>query len=155
GFISAAFAGQGMDGNLLSYGTDEENATWSAGYFGVILRSVTIDGWVVITILMIMAAISWVVMAAKARYINSVASANNRFLDRFEAGGSDVERLAQELSPQEASTLNRSILSRIVEAGMAELSRRSKASGGRPQLSTQAVATLRANLDRIATYEGQ
>ena len=36
----------------------------------MILKSVTLDGWVVIGILVIMAAVSWVVMYDRASYLN-------------------------------------------------------------------------------------
>ena len=62
GLIKAAAIGQGSDpAKFISYGTEEAgSSSWfSGGYFGVILQSVTPDGWVVIVLLMIMAAIFW------------------------------------------------------------------------------------------------
>ncbi|MBY9051525.1 hypothetical protein K7462_30050, partial [Pseudomonas fluorescens] len=63
GFIKLGAIGQGPDqAKLMAFSVDEENAGWfSGGYFGVILRSVTLDGWVVIGLLGIMALISWYV----------------------------------------------------------------------------------------------
>jgi biopolymer transport protein ExbB len=66
GFIAAAFASQAPESAMVVYGADEENAGMSGGYFGVILRSVTIDGWVVIAILGVMMAVSVTVMINKA-----------------------------------------------------------------------------------------
>jgi biopolymer transport protein ExbB len=154
-FITAAFASQGPDGQMLAYGADEENSTWSTGYFGVILRSVTIDGWVVIGILMVMAAISFIVMLVKGIYISRVARANANFLDRFDEAGSDVQRFAG-LAASDPGDLDRSVLYHLFEAGHEELQRRSAANSvGRLALSPQAVATLRASLDRISAYESQ
>jgi biopolymer transport protein ExbB len=134
---------------------DEQNATWSTGYFGVILRSVTIDGWVVIGILMVMAAISWIVMLAKAAYIRRVSRANANFLERFDDAGSDVPRFAG-LAANDPGDLDRSVLYHIFETGHEELVRRSAANQiGRLALTPQAIATLRASLDRVAAYEGQ
>ncbi len=154
-FITAAFATQGPDGQILAYGADEENSTWSTGYFGVILRSVTLDGWVVIGILMVMAAISVMVMAVKGTYISRVARANANFLERFDEAESDVSRFAS-LAANNPGDLDRSVLYHIFEAGHEELKRRSAANQvGRLVLTSQAVATLRASLDRISAYEAQ
>jgi len=152
-FIAAEYGSQSENGQVVAYGQDEENAGWSGGYFGVILRSVTIDGWVVIGILMVMAAISWLVMAAKARYIGKVARANGRFLDIYSRLGGDPARLEEEIGPNKARALSRSVLYRVTEAGNSELKRRF--AEGHTGLSPQAIASIRANLDRIATYEGQ
>ncbi len=54
----------------MSFSVDEQTASWLSGYFAVILKSVTLDGWVVIGILVIMAALSWVVMVDRVRYLN-------------------------------------------------------------------------------------
>jgi biopolymer transport protein ExbB len=155
-FIAAAYASQAENGQMLGYGQDEENAGWSGGYFGVILRSVTIDGWVVIGILMVMAAISWIVMAAKALYIRRVARANAQFLNVYTRVGGDPIRLDEELARRKVRGVTRSILYRVCDAGNAELKRRFEAeNSAHPVLSNQAIASIRANLDRIATYESQ
>jgi biopolymer transport protein ExbB len=154
-FITAQFASQTAESKMLGYGMDEENAGWSGGYFGVILRSVTIDGWVVIGILMVMAAVSWVVMATKAAYIGRIARANAKFLQRFAESGSDVARFAA-AAADDPGDLHRSVLYHVCEAGIEELAQRISAQpGGRLALSPQAIATIRANLDRVAAYEGQ
>jgi len=156
GFIAASVSAQGMDAKLLAYGEDEENASWNGGYFGIILKQVTIDGWVVIGLLMVMAAISWVVMANKARYISRVARANARFLELFTRAESDVARFVSELAEKDAARLDASVLYRIAYAGSAELAKRFDRSGaGNFVLSDQAIATIRANLDRVIAYEGQ
>jgi biopolymer transport protein ExbB len=155
-FIAAAYASQAENGQMVGYGQDEENAGWSGGYFGVILRSVTIDGWVVIGILMVMAAISWIVMGAKAIYIRRVARANAQFLNVYARSGGDPMRLEEELARRKIRGITRSVLYRVCDAGHAELKRRFEAErSAQPVLSPQAIASIRANLDRIATYEGQ
>ncbi len=84
GFIKLAAIGQGPDqAKLISFSVDEETASWLSGYFAVILKSVTLDGWVVIGILMIMAAVSWVVMYDRASYLNKQAKANAQFMKGF------------------------------------------------------------------------
>jgi biopolymer transport protein ExbB len=152
--IAAAVANQGPDSQLLTYGESEENAGMSGGYFGVILRSVTIDGWVVIAILSVMAAISIMVMIAKGRYISIVSGANARFLDLFEEAGTDMHQLVN-VAETQGSSLQKSVLFKICEAGIAELSRRAEEGRGTVILTPQAVDTLRAKLDRTTAYESQ
>jgi biopolymer transport protein ExbB len=156
GFIQAAFISQGPDNKMLAFGQDEENSGFSTGYVGVILKSVTIDGWVVIGLLMVMAAISWIVMGSKARYISRVTRANEHFLELFTRSDTDMGRFATQLSATKSVDMENSVLFRICEAGGAELSRRIAA--GRSSelvLTPEAVATIRASLDRVSTYESQ
>jgi biopolymer transport protein ExbB len=153
-FIAAAFANQGPDSKLLTFAEGEENAGLSGGYFGVILRSVTIDGWVVIAILSIMAAISVMVMINKTLYIGGVTRSNARFLALFEEAGTDMHQLVN-VAEQQGQTLQQSVLYKICEAGIAELSRRSEEGRGVVILSPEAVSTLRAKLDRVTAYESQ
>ena len=99
GYLQALHASQGPEGNFLSYGTQEgtdgagEDGAGEASYFKVILQSVTLDGWVVIAILAVIALVSWVVMAMKALYINRLDRANRGFMERFRALGADLTRL--------------------------------------------------------------
>jgi biopolymer transport protein ExbB len=153
-FIAAAAAIQGPDSQLLSFAEGEENAGLSGGYFGVILRSVTIDGWVVIGILGVMAAVSITVMINKTRYIITVARANTRFLALFDEARSDVHQLLNMVEKQ-GRGLQQSVLYKICESGMAELARRSEEGRGVIVLSSQAVESLRAKLDRSTAYEAQ
>jgi len=154
GFIAAAFANQGPDSQLLTFAEGEENAGLSGGYFGVILRSVTIDGWVVIAILSVMAVISVLVMITKTRYIGGVTKSNNRFLALFDEAGTDMHQLVN-VAEQQGQTLQQSVLYKICEAGIAELARRSEEGRGVVTLSPEAVSTLRAKLDRVTAYESQ
>ena len=89
GYIAAAAASQGTDDRLVVYGEDEQTASWTGGYFGVILKSVTLDGWVVIGILMVMAVISWILMASKTRQLGRVGRGNDRFIRVFRTVGHD------------------------------------------------------------------
>jgi biopolymer transport protein ExbB len=156
GFIAAAFTSQGPESAMVVYGTDEENAGLSGGYFGVILRSVTIDGWVVIGILGVMMAISVTVMVNKAIYINQVAKATRPFLDLFARYGSDPEALREQLRAYDGTSMERSPVYRIYLAAEEELGRRIAANRN-PYLilSPQAIDTLRANLDRVSAKENE
>ena len=154
GFVAAAFASQGPESAMTVYGADEENAGMSGGYFGVILRSVTIDGWVVIAILGVMMAISVTVMVNKAIYITQVSKASRPFFDLFARYGSDADALREQLRAYDGTSMERSPAYRLYLASEEELGRRVAASRT-PYLilSSQAVDTMRANLDRVAAKE--
>lgn len=152
--IASAVANQGPDSQLLSYGDAEENGGASGGYFGVILRSVTIDGWVVIAILAVMAAVSIMVMIAKTRYVNAVSRGNAAFLAMYDEAGTDMHQLVN-VAQEQGRALQKSVLYKICEAGISELSRRAEDGRGTVTLSSAAVDTLRAKLDRTTAYESQ
>ena len=76
GFVQLAAFGQGGDkvAKVIVMGEHEQPTNWmswlTTGHFGVIVKNLTFDGWVVIVILAIMAVLSWYVMVSKTRYLN-------------------------------------------------------------------------------------
>ncbi len=160
GFIKFAAIGQGPDtAKLISFSGDEETASWLSGYFAVILKSVTLDGWVVIGILVIMAALSWVVMVDRVSYLNKQTRANDRFMKSFREVSSDltmldggdadeIATLGGRLGAADAAMMRSSSLYRIYHIGAAEISRRFGQNGTRaPVLSATSIAAIRAALD--------
>jgi biopolymer transport protein ExbB len=152
GAIAGAFASQGPDSKLAVYGIDEQ--TGGGGFIGVILKSVTFDGWVVIGLLGVMAVISWVVMVTKALYVNTAVRANARFLDAFKRAGGDIDRLETAIGPAQRA-MSRSPIYRIYRAGFNEISARFEATPSQRGLSSAAVASIRAGLDGVTIREGQ
>lgn len=168
GFIKLAAIGQGPDqAKLISFSVDEETASWLSGYFAVILKSVTLDGWVVIGILMIMAAVSWVVMYDRASYLNKQAKANAQFMKGFREIASDltmldrgdadeVSTLGGRLTEADAKMMRSSSLYRIYHIGAAEIRHRFAGNGTRaPVLSAVSIAAIRAALDSGVVKEMQ
>lgn len=101
GFIRFVAASQGPDGaRLISYGAEEQPSSWLGflknGYLGIIIGSLTVDGWVVIGILGIMSIVSWTVMLRKAAYLNSVSKGNAEFLEHWRQIAGDLSVLDQE-----------------------------------------------------------
>jgi biopolymer transport protein ExbB len=168
GFIKLAALNQAGDKapKLLTLGEDEQKAGFISGYFAVILRSVTPDGWVVIGILMVMALLSWIVMANRFGYLNGVAKGNARFLrewnelDLTALDLGDTENLRTlggriDLARQRATRL--APLYRLYQIGVVEIQRRLAAS---PEieargLSTQSIEAIRASLDAGQVRETQ
>jgi biopolymer transport protein ExbB len=156
-FLRAAFASQGADGAaFLAAGQDEEKGSGGGGYFTVILRSVTVDGWVVIGLLGAMAFVSWLVMISKASYLGAVERANDYFSERFRHLGADLKKLvAQENSDAqlgEPKILQRSPLHRIFKITIEEVGKRMAAA--RP-LSAEAIESIRASMDAGLVRENQ
>jgi biopolymer transport protein ExbB len=168
GFIKLSAIGQGPDqAKLIAFSVDEETGSWLLGYFAVILKSVTLDGWVVIGILMVMAVISWVVMFDRVSYLNKQARANDRFMKSFREIASDltmidsgdpddVASLGGRMEQSDAKVLRSSSLYRIYHLGASEIRHRFAQSDKRlPVLSATSIAAIRAALDSGYVKEAQ
>jgi biopolymer transport protein ExbB len=147
---------QGAESKLVAYGADEKQSGFGFGYFGVIVKSVTIDAWVVIGILLIMAAISWVVMWNKASYVGVVDKANAFFVSRFRAvAGKHLVGLAHtDERSEEGRRLRRSSLFRLYAAGVAEIHSRVD-KNGRTLITAESIEAIRATMDATLVRENQ
>jgi biopolymer transport protein ExbB len=160
GWIKFASTSQGtVSSKLLAVAPDEAPpASWLSGafgLFGVILKSVTIDGWVVIGILGIMSVVSWYVMITKFFYVNHVQKGNALFLKEWRHVAQDltaldhtdtdrVGNLGGRASPKAQKLIANSTLYRIYHIGSEEIGHR-MASGS--VLSTRSIQAIRASLD--------
>ncbi len=147
---------QGSESKLIAYGADEKQSGFGFGYFGVIVQSVTVDAWVVISILLAMAAVSWVVMWTKARYVGTVDKANNYFVLRFrQVAGKHLVGLAHvEEKTEEGRRLSQSSLYRLYKAGVAEIHSREN-EHGRTVITTESIEAIRASMDATLVRENQ
>ena len=163
---------QGLDSSKVIVAGEEESAEGGgdASYFGVILKSVTLDGWVVIGILMVMLGISVLVMAAKALLVTKIAKANKDFLEAFHGlKSNETDKLDADDDPEDADLKDgglaavmfghhdhhqNSTLYRIYHAGIQEVKKRM---GGRTdaELTPQALNVVRASLDATVVRENQ
>ncbi|HEY0256503.1 MAG TPA: MotA/TolQ/ExbB proton channel family protein, partial [Candidatus Methylacidiphilales bacterium] len=160
GFIKAAALGQGADSaKLLTLGQDESPpAGWLSGafgLFGVILKSVTIDGWVVIGVLGIMAVISWYVMVNKLLYLLIVEKGNTLFLAEWRHVALDltvldhgepekVKTMGGRAGPKLLKLIRNSTLYSIYHVGAEEIALRM---ANNRILSTRSIQAIRASLD--------
>jgi biopolymer transport protein ExbB len=93
-WIKAAARSQGMDANLVLYGTDGQKEGGGQGsYFVTIAKNLTVDGWVVIGICMAMLAGALCIMVVKAIFLSRVEKANGRFLREFRRLSGDATAL--------------------------------------------------------------
>ncbi|MBI3774780.1 MAG: DUF2341 domain-containing protein, partial [Gammaproteobacteria bacterium] len=173
-WLKAQAHGEGGDAMLLSYGDDEQRgSSESTSYFTIILRNVTIDGWVVIGFLALMAVISWIVMIGKGYLIMRVRKDNQSFLEQFKKLGasdpaildanSDAADLEYSNSPISMALFGKhdhfqsSALYHIYHAGIQEVNHRVGRSVGAQAagLSQQSVNAIRASLDAAVVRETQ
>jgi biopolymer transport protein ExbB len=162
GFIRAQAVGEGPENQkLLVVGGDEETASWISGHFAIILNSVTIDGWVVIALLGVMAVVSWFVIVRKAGYTGRQKKANRRFLawlDAREASGDGDPSEAADLPKGRAARdiVRNSSIYRLHAVGAEQIRRRAAATGGRlATLSPQSIAAIRSAMETKLLGETQ
>lgn len=158
-YVKALQGSQLADSPLLAI-PDAEEASEGISYVSILLGAVTIDGWVVIGILMVMMVISFWVMISKAIGLARIAKANDAFLDIF-AGKS-----AQLLTPgtadvhalQDNATVKNSTIYHLYEIGLREMKFRfdaQTAADAPKSLSHAALDAIRASLDASMVRENQ
>ncbi len=176
-WIKAAAQGQGTDAKLVLPGEDAEEEGGSTSHFGTILRSVTVDGWVVIAMLVVMAFMSWWVMANKFLTLRVILKDNRKFVQAFQKLSRDPGALDQDNDQDkdakgeaEKSDFERALsgahdhfqsspIYRVYHVGVQELKHRFGATDTRVvrgmTLTPQAIDAIRASLDAAQVRENQ
>lgn len=167
-WIRIAAKGEGPDAGLAVPGEDAQSGG-STSYVGTILRAVTVDGWVVIVLLVFMAGVSWWVMVNKISLLRVILQDNRRFVQMFqkltrEASGKGQESLADgDMPPLFESTLYRahesyknSPIYQIYHVGVQEVRHRlGRAETQNGILTPQAIEGVRVSLDAALVRESQ
>ena len=170
-WIRVAALNQGEGAKLGTVDKEEsaEGGGESSSYIGVILKSVTLDGWVVIGLLMVMMVISWMVMASKALVINKTLRGNQAFMEAFhklktqetarlDADDEDDRYKGSELMSAlfgKHDHYQHASIYRIYHAGVQELKHRFGGGKLMGALSPQSVDAIRATLDGSLVRENQ
>jgi biopolymer transport protein ExbB len=170
GFIKLAALNQAGDKapKLLAMGEDEQKASFISGYFAVILKSVTPDGWVVIGVLMVMAVLSWIVMINRFNYLNRVGKGNARFLQEWyhlsrdlaaldHGNAENLRTMGGRVDPARQRAMRNAPLYRIYHIGVEEIRHRLAANSEVESrfLSAQSIQSIRATLDGGLVRETQ
>lgn len=177
GWIKAAAQGQGTDAKLVLPGEDVQEGGGSSSHFGTILRAVTVDGWVVIGLLALMAGVSWWVMANKFLTLRVILADNRKFVQAFQklsrdpgALDQDKDQNKEEKDAAEKSDFERAMsgahdhfqsspIYRVYHVGVQELKHRFGATDTRlvrgMTLTPQAIDAIRASLDAAQVRENQ
>ncbi|HUO99050.1 MAG TPA: DUF2341 domain-containing protein [Rhizomicrobium sp.] len=153
--ILADALSQGGSQRMVVFGVDEKQSGFGFGYFGIIIQHVTVDAWVVIGILGIMAVMSWIVMWTKSNYLGDVARANDAFIRIYRRHGGDPLAIAQSSEIEgRKRLLSRSSIYRMFAAGTEEIGRRAQG-GSHVELDAEAVEVIRAIMDATQVRENQ
>jgi biopolymer transport protein ExbB len=174
-WIRFAARAQAADARILVYGEDGQNEASGGGHsaFATILRNVTVDGWVVIVMLVVMGVISWVVMFSKGAVISRIRHDNLAFLAQFsKLGTTHVDKLdSDDLDSDSDSSPLLTALSgrhkhfessniyRLYHAGVQEMHHRTPKTVGAQaaelMLTPQAIGAIKATMDGALTRELQ
>jgi biopolymer transport protein ExbB len=145
----AVQAALGPDSGLVAVGEEEAaEGGAEASHMGIILKSLTLDGWVAIGFLAVMLLIAIWVMYSKAIYINRVDKSNSRFMNKFRELSTDLAMIDK--SGGLEKDFKHSSLYRIYHIGAVELAHRfdnTDATQITKSLSPQALDAIRASLD--------
>jgi biopolymer transport protein ExbB len=164
-WIKFAASTQGeKSSTVLSFGEDEQTHNWfEGGTFGVIVKSLTVDGWVVICILGVMSAVSWWVMITKVGYLNSIGKGNAIFMAEWRHVASDLSSLDHgnpeqtrslggRLKKDAQKAIRQASVYRIFHIGAEEIRHR-LSTGHNKYLSAESIAAIRASLDTGLVHE--
>ena len=164
-WIKAAARSQGMVAPLVVYGGDTQKEGGNESYFVTTLRNVTIDGWVIISILAFMFVAAVLIMLVKGVFLARVVSGNTRFLAEFRKLSDDPSALEKRLGTTEAddggaalnegSAFGVSTLWPLYHHGMRETMKRFEGQAAGADrvrtLSAQSIEAIRASLDASVT----
>jgi len=164
-FIKLAALGQGQQNAKLLIAGKEEPASVSfldnLGIFGFLIKSVTVDAWVVIGILAIMSAMSWIVMVGKFNYIKGLSRGSKEFINEWHHISGNIteldtdnpeviESLGGRADPEHIEFIHASPIYRVYHLGCEEIRKR----GGRGQgLSERSIEAIKSALDAQVTRE--
>ena len=167
-FAAANQAGNDTSDKLVALGQDEQTSTWLSGNstFGILIRSLTPDGWAVIFLLTIMAIVSWMVMFTKASFLNKNSRGSDHFMkawrhvanDLTALDGGDMESaksLGGRVDKKGQKALRNACIYHIYHTGVEEIRHRMSTSGGSKVLSAQSIQAIRATLDGVMVRETQ
>lgn len=157
GWLTLAANNQGVEDKLLQFGADEGLSGFSTGYIGIIMQSVTVDAWVVIGILGLIAFASYAVMYTKGGYCGRTNRANDLFTRQFQTLRSDLTDLesVQKLNEDERDQLEDSSLYRMYKSGVREILHRFEIAGRPGALSAESIESIRASVDATSVRENQ
>jgi biopolymer transport protein ExbB len=170
GFIKFAALEQGGENaaKLITVGEEEQPKHWFAflktGYVGIIIGSLTVDGWVVIGLLGVMGVISWAVMLGKALYLGRVGQGNDLFLGQWRHVATDLSVLDSDDAAQAKSlggrvgekdmrVMRRAPLYRVYHVGAEEIRHRLAADRSSKVLSARSIQAIRASMDGALVRE--
>jgi len=158
-YVLALAASQAADTPMMAF-AEEGGGGEEISYFAILIGSVTLDGWIVIGLLAVMAVVSGWVMVTKSMLLASSKKANNAFLDLFKDKATALLSPGHaEIASAEADPrLKKSSIYRLYVVGLRELSKRfdEQALAQQPhRLRAAGLDAIRASLDAANLRENQ
>jgi biopolymer transport protein ExbB len=154
-WIKAAARSQGMVAPLVIYGGDTQKEGGGESYFATTLRNVTVDGWVVISLLAVMFVASVLIMVGKTFHLARVAQGNRRFLEQFHKLADDPAALEKYAGKTDGAEYGSSTLWPLYHHGIQETLKRFEGQAAGADrvrtLSAQSIEAIRATLDASLT----
>ena len=159
-YVKALAFSQMADSAMVGFDDGAAAEGGGVNYFAILLGAVTIDGWVVIGILGIMAVVSIWVMIDKTRTLGRAGKANAAFLELFKNRSQALLNPAdaEYLSAKNNQAFKHSSIFVLYTVGMHEIEQRfqaQKASGREPHITAAALESIRAALDASIVRAGQ
>lgn len=158
-YIKALHGSQQPDSPML-VAAEEEGGGESASYIGILLGALTVDGWIVIGILAVMAVISVAVMIGKTLFLGRTNKANDAFIKRFRDSSHKLLR-PDSLDTKDITAdtaVHHSTIFRLYKIGIDEMRHRFETqseSGKEHSLSGAALNAIRAAMDAAMVRENQ
>lgn len=146
---------QAPDANLVALGDDEQNEKGGGeSYFVTTMKNVTVDGWVVIGFLGVMALVAAWVMWAKARMVGVMRRESDVFIKLFREHTGDLASLREKLDP---NAVDASPLYKVFQVGVHEVQARvgRSLSSAATGLADRNINAIRAALDAEQIRQGQ
>ncbi len=149
-WVRLQFESQVEGGKIIQVSAEAEASDGEDGasYFTILLGAVTLDGWIVIAILMVMMVISFYVMLVKGVILSRTDNANKKFQKVFAEAGPDL--LALDVEPGDAKHAS---LGKLFATAASELRKRVEGGGAKTVLSAQSIDAIRASLDAVTVRE--
>jgi biopolymer transport protein ExbB len=157
GWMKAAFQGQGPEGLLTSYLEEESGGGGSESLtvqlLRVIVRTITLDGWLIIGFLVIMGFASMYIFTLKLTTLRKTRKGNEAFSESFRSIDHPLALLEKDQEFPESS------LYRVYQAGCEELAgwleRKGEYFKEGSGLSGRAMSGFRAAIEKEAMYESR
>ena len=155
-WVRTAAVSQGPETPLLSYMEEETSSgggeSLTVHLLVVTAKAITLDGWLVIGLIVVMIAITWILFFNKSMMLRKLKKDNAAFAESFSQ--SDSVRAMKEKEDE----FDNSSMQRVYGAGIEELERRFAKKDGNGQLSCapeRAITAFKAALDKAALQESK
>ncbi|AJP71135.1 DUF2341 domain-containing protein [Sphingomonas hengshuiensis] len=147
GYINAVAQSDNGKG-LVTFGAEQERSgKFEIGYFVTVIKSVTLEGWIVIAMCAVLLVLALAVMVQKFGLLGKIEKQNRAF-EKAYAGAAEIDGATLE---SDAKRNDASTLSQIYRAGLLEISHRSK--NGPARFTSSGIEALKARIDAVSSNQ--